>query len=114
MKRRSSILFIGLIAIGYLFSCTKRNAETLAPGSCSGTPGPLFTNVRAVLQNNCALSGCHAGTTPQNGINFTDNCTIVAQKSQIKLRAVDQAGTASQMPPPPNPTLSVTDRQKIT
>jgi cytochrome c551/c552 len=50
----------------------------------------------------------------QNGINFSENCTIVQQKDRIKVRAVDQAGTANQMPQPPNPALSLADRQKIT
>jgi len=41
-------------------------------------------------------------------------CTIVEQAASIKARAVDQAGTATQMPPPPRAALSVAERQKIT
>jgi uncharacterized membrane protein len=112
-----------LIYISFLFliviSCTKSSNEGnnnggSNTGGCSGTPGTKFTAVKAVLANNCALSGCHSGAAPQNGINFTDNCTIVAQAARIKLRAVDQAGTPNQMPPPPNLPLSTADRQKIT
>ena len=83
-------------------------------GTNPGTPGPLFTAVKSVLGTNCAVSGCHAGSTPQNGLNFTDNNTIVAQKDRIKARAVDAAGTANQMPPPPNAPLPDADRKKIT
>ncbi len=39
---------------------------------------------------------------------------LVVQNSRIKVRAVDQAGTANQMPPPPRAALSVGDQKKIT
>ncbi len=85
-----------------------------SPGACSGTAGPLFTAVKAIVQTNCAVSGCHDATTAQNGINFSVECTIVEQNARIKARAVDEAGTGTQMPPPPRAALSVADRQKIT
>jgi uncharacterized membrane protein len=50
----------------------------------------------------------------QNGFNFLNQCTILEQKDRIKARAVDQAGSGSQMPPPPRPSLSASDQQKIT
>lgn len=119
--RKFMLPFLSLI----ILSCTKSSSDGGGgntggnnnggnTNACSGTPGTLFTAVKSVLATNCALSGCHAGATPQNGINFSDNCTIVTQKNQIKARAVDQAGTPTQMPPPPNAPLSEADRQKIT
>lgn len=83
-----------------------------AISSCTGTAGPLFTAVKQVIQNNC--SGCHSGATPAAGRDWSVDCNIVDNKASIKARAVDQAGTASQMPQPPNAALSVADRQKIT
>ena len=107
-----------------IFSCTKDNGGTSTGtgnnngGSTGGgtttNPGPLFIAVRSVLQANCAVSGCHTGTNAQNGINFSVDNTIVAQKDRIKVRAVDNAGTANQMPPPPAAPLPAADRQKIT
>jgi hypothetical protein len=88
--------------------------STSSAGACSGTAGPLFTAVKSIVQTNCAVSGCHDAQTNQSGINFSVECTIVAQAASIKARAVDQAGTATQMPPPPRAALSVADRQKIT
>ena len=93
-----------------IFSCKKDNGED---GNNNPTPGPLFTSVRTIVQTNCAISGCHTGSNAQNGINFSADNTIVAQKDRIKLRAVDQAGTPAQMPPS-GPPLPVADRQKIT
>jgi len=74
--------------------------------------GPLFTAVKQVIQNNCV--GCHGGAAPAAGRDWSVDCNVVANKDLIKTRAVDQAGTASQMPQPPNAALSATDRQKIT
>jgi uncharacterized membrane protein len=96
-----------------LFACTKNSGENTGGNSC-GTPGPKFTAVKAVLSTTCAVTGCHAGPNPQNGLNYNDDCTIQAQAARIRLRAVDQAGTANQMPPPPMAPLSTADRQKIT
>jgi len=112
MKKLRIILALGTVCLFQFLSCTK-NDEPLT-GACSGTAGPLFLAVRSIIQTNCAISGCHTGVNAQNGINFSENCTIVAQKDRIKVRAVDQAGTGQQMPPPPNPPLSAADRQKIT
>ena len=109
-KTAISVLVFVLLVAG----CTKRNeGVTSSETRCGTTMGPLFTSVRAIVRTNCAIAGCHTGTNAQNGINFSDDCTIVAEASLIKTRAVDMAGTSSQMPPPPSAPLSATDRQKI-
>lgn len=97
--------------------CTGSAQFTVAASTsnaCSGTAGPLFTAVSAIIQTNCAVSGCHDAVTIQSQINFSVACTIVAQAARIKARAVDQAETGTQMPQPPRAALSVADRQKIT
>ena len=71
--------------------------------------GPNFVNVKTIMLANCAISGCHAGSSPQNGINFADDCTIVLQSARIKARAVD--GNPSIMPA--SGAISASDKQKI-
>ena len=71
--------------------------------------GPNFVNVKTIMIANCAFAGCHGGTSPQNGINFTDDCTIVSQSARIKARAVD--GNPSIMPQ--SGPISASDKQKI-
>ncbi|MEJ7610158.1 MAG: hypothetical protein WKF88_03155 [Ferruginibacter sp.] len=71
--------------------------------------GPTFAIVKSIITTNCAFSGCHAGAAPQNGIDFNDDCTIVAQRVRIKARAVD--GIPSIMPP--SGAISASDKQKI-
>jgi uncharacterized membrane protein len=110
-------MLLGLAAFSSLLilSCSKKNGDdnggTTPPAN--NTSGPLFTAVKTMMQTSCAISGCHAGSNAQNGINFSVDNTIVAQKTRIKVRAVDQAGTSTQMPPSGQP-LPLADRQKIT
>lgn len=77
-------------------------------------PGTLFAAVKTIITANCAISGCHAGASPAGGLNFTQDCQIVANAARIKVRAVDNFGTANQMPPPPAAGLSLADRNAIT
>ena len=69
--------------------------------------GSLFTAVKLLVQNNCAIAGCHGDI--QSPL-FTDQCNIVANKALIKSRAVD--GNPSPMPP--TGLLPASERQKIT
>jgi hypothetical protein len=110
---QSSNSFAGLNAGTY--SITVKDAN-----NCQGTgnatvatasPGPLFAAVQAVIQTNCL--SCHNNGNQQGGMNWQVTCNIVANGAAIKNRAVDLAGTAQQMPQPPNPPLSPADRQKI-
>jgi hypothetical protein len=80
----------------------------------ASAPGTLFAAVKTIISANCAISGCHSGSAPTGGLDFTQDCIIVANSSRIKLRAVDNFGTINQMPPPPSPGLSLSDRNAIT
>ena len=74
-------------------------------------PGTLFSAVKNIIQTNCV--SCHNNTVQNGGMNWAVDCNIVSNKARIKVRAIDQAGTANQMPQPPNPALSAGDQQKI-
>ncbi len=110
---QASNIFTGLAANTYNIAvkdgdgCIKTGTATVAqaPG------GALFGAVKSVLQTNCAVSGCHIGTSPAGGINFTVDCSIVNTWDRIKARAID--GNPSFMPPI-GPQLSAGDKQKIT
>ena len=107
----------GSVAAGtYTVTAKDANGCTgTATANVSATPaGSLFSAVRTIVQSNCAISNCHTGSSPAGGINFSQDCNIVANAARIKVRAVDQANTASQMPPPPSPALSQANRDAIT
>ncbi len=107
---QSSNIFNALNSGSYTVGVIDANGCTsTSNATVSNLPqGALFTNVKAILAINCAFAGCHAGANPQNGINFTIDCTIVAQKDRINARAV-VAGTM-----PPSGAISAADKQKIT
>lgn len=118
---QSAGLFSNLVAGTYTITaknndgCTGSAQFTVnvnSTSACTGTAGPLFIAVRDVILTNCAVAGCHISPSPQNGIDFSDNCQIIEQKNRIKIRAVD--GTPSIMPPPPKNPLSAADKKKIT
>lgn len=103
-----------LLSTLFLFYACSKDKDNTANGGNTTTQGPLFTAVRGVVSANCAVSGCHAGSSPAGGHDFGNDNTVVAQKDRIKVRAVDQAGTANQMPQPPRAALSAADQKKIT
>lgn len=69
--------------------------------------GPLFTQVKALLQANCV--SCHNNTTQNGGMNWEVDCNIVTFRDRIMARAVD--GNPSAMPP--TGLLPLSERQKI-
>jgi hypothetical protein len=94
---QSSNVFSALVAGTYSITVKDANGCT-ASGTATVSdfpPGPLFTAVRTVLQNNCVP--CHNGGLSEGGMNWTIDCNIVAFKDKIKMRAVD--GNPSPMPP---------------
>ncbi len=108
---QSSNTFLSLGAGTYTVQAKDAN-------SCNGTSGstvlanlpagPLFTEVKAVLQANCV--SCHNNSQQEGGMNWMVDCNIVANKDRIKARAVD--GSPSAMPP--TGLLPLSERQKIT
>jgi hypothetical protein len=109
---QASNIFNGLGVNNFTYGVKDLNG-CLVTGNTSvsqAPAGPLFLAVKAVLATNCAIPGCHSLPTPQNGLDFADDCTIVGQGLRIKARAVDF--NPSQMPPT-GPPISAADRQKI-
>jgi mono/diheme cytochrome c family protein len=91
-------LFSALPQGNLTFVVKDANGCTSATGSSSiafGPAGTGFTAVKNILNTYC--TSCHGGSSPQSGINYLDDCTIVSGSARIKARAVD--AIPSQMPP---------------
>lgn len=114
MKQARFLFALSSLCIFLFYSCSKDKDNTNNGGGTTTTQGPLFTAVKGVVAANCAVSGCHVGSSPTGGHDFSNDNTVVAQKDRIKVRAVDGAGTANQMPQPPRAALSAADQKKIT
>lgn len=101
--------FFSAISLSVLIvSCSKSDDgdNTPPPANCTGTPGPLFTAVKTLMQANC--QSCHNGSNANGGKDWTIDCNIVANKTRIKARAVDE-GTM-----PPTGPLPQSEKDKIT
>lgn len=108
---QASSLFANLGAGTYTVQARDANSCNGSSGNTvlSNRPaGPLFNDVKAVLQANCV--SCHNNTQQEGGMNWMVDCNIVANKDRIKARAVD--ATPSSMPP--TGLLPLSERQKIT
>ena len=102
---------IAVVAAILVVSCSKKsdvdpNSPPVTPAACNGTPGPLFTAVKNLMQANCV--SCHNSSNLNGGMNWTIDCNIVTNKERIKIRAVDQ-GTM-----PPTGPLPQSEKNKIT
>jgi hypothetical protein len=107
---QASVKFTDLAAGNYTVfakdgaGCEKSATATVAS---SGTAGPLFAAVKALMVSKCQKS-CHDNTVANGGMNWQVECNIIANKARIKDRAVD-LGTM-----PPTGPLSQAEKNTIT
>ncbi len=71
MNKVVALLSIALL-IFYFCSCTKD--KTAAPAACTQTDtlNTYTKSVKAILDNQCASSGCHDGATASSGVRLDD------------------------------------------
>ncbi|MGE5457261.1 MAG: hypothetical protein ACM3RX_02785 [Methanococcaceae archaeon] len=103
----ANYLLLLLCATFITVSCSKDNSSNDNNNNTT-TPGPKFTEVKSIINTNCAVSGCHVNPTNPNGVNLQSNDNIVSHKAKIKEMAVDL-----DLMPPGNP-LPDSDQAKIT
>jgi hypothetical protein len=100
---QSSNVFDSITTGSYIVAARDANGCTGTASTTvnNGAAGPLFMQVRAIIQNNCLY--CHGGAISSGGVNYSEDCNIVANKT------VD--GNPSPMPQ--SGLLPVSERQKI-
>lgn len=81
-------------------------SASVAVVNASTQAGPLFAAVRTLITGTC--QSCHNSTRANGGLNLEADCNIVASKTRIKVRAVDENSM------PPGSPLSAADKKKIT
>jgi hypothetical protein len=84
--------------------CEKSASVTVT--ATTGQTGPLFAAVRTLITGTC--QPCHNSGNQNGGMNWESDCNIVANKTRIKVRAVDESSM------PPTGPLSAADKKKIT
>ncbi|MEO6536976.1 MAG: hypothetical protein ABIT07_07620 [Ferruginibacter sp.] len=105
-----SLLIFLIVGSFYFISCSKTGSAPDSPpppqtGACSGTAGPLFTNVKSLMTAKCR--SCHNNLRQDGGKNWEMDCNIVTDQARIKVRADD--GTM-----PPTGSLSQAEKNIIT
>ena len=102
------LLLITLAGIAAFSSCSKDDDGPDDPNTedCSTVNITYDSGIKAIIDNNCAISTCHGGdpTIP----NFTTYDNIFANRSAIQSRVV-----AKIMPPAGRPALSQDNINKI-
>ncbi len=82
MKKNKSILFIGIsfALIIALFGCSDRNSITAVQ-----PPPPAFAtydaNMKPLFDASCAISGCHAGSSPMGNYNLSSYAGVLGNGS---------------------------------
>ena len=77
-------------------SCSSDSEDQIptppAPDACEGSTASLANDIMPILQQNCAVSGCHVSGTGRQ--NFTVKATVIQFANQIRTNT--QSGV---MPP---------------
>lgn len=104
-----------MMAIGILvwsISCSSESEDDITPtppseDRCEDNNATLSGDVSAIINTNCAVSGCHVAGTGR--VDFTQNSNIIQNATQI--RTYTESGF---MPPPEaNNTLSSSEKDAI-
>lgn len=112
---RNAFFIIGMIACIIVISCDNKKGllpPKSAPLSASACDSIKYSNgIKAILDANCATSGCHDNITMQSNLNFSlySTAQTQAQAGRIKARAID----VTQTPMPPSGLLSQSKRDSI-
>jgi hypothetical protein len=69
--------FVRLVVVGSILfglGCAGDGSTFMEPDNNNGNgSSPVFAaDVQPIFTNNCAFSGCHAGTNPAQGMNLSD------------------------------------------
>jgi hypothetical protein len=93
------IVLAALIAIA-LASCSKSSSNNPTGTSSSDTTVTLASQVQPIFTANCALSGCHAGSGAQQGMDLTagnaySNIVDVASREKPGYKRVDPSNPDS-------------------
>lgn len=70
-------LFTGILLNGS--SATSTSTSTTSSVSCSVATPAFSTLASAGTTSNCAKSGCHVGSSPQNGLDMTSYSSVITK-----------------------------------
>jgi uncharacterized membrane protein len=96
MKKKISLRQLAVItaSITFFSSCYYDKADLLYPGSnaavdCNTVAASFATNVRPIIDNNCATGGCHDNSAA-GGVALTSYTEIKNAATRITARAINE------------------------
>ncbi len=96
-------IYLGTLFCGILiYACSKDNTDDMSGNNmvdCSTLQPKWSTEIEGIIASNCALSGCHAGSTSQT--LFTSYEGAFSARNNVRSRVV-----AKSMPPAGRPVLT--------
>lgn len=106
----NKIILLAAITI-VLFSCKKEDPDVVECGSLT----PTYTNdVASLINQNCAISGCHGNGSSKGGVDLSGYSAVKAESSKKQfLGAIQHKSGYSKMPKNAN-KLSDADIKTIT
>jgi len=95
------VILVLCIAAG-LSSCYNRKASDLYPvatTTCDTTTSTYSGTVLPIMRQHCAITGCHTGSSPANGLAYDKyaGIAVVAQNGQL-IQAIEHSGSVVPMP----------------
>ena len=93
-------IFLPLVLAVALCGCYNDNSEDLYPASlCNTTTVTYSATIKPIVTANCAISGCHTGSFPANGIELDDYAGLksIANSGQL-LGTINHQSGYSAMP----------------
>lgn len=110
----SAVIFSTVALAVLLTACDKKEGKLPEPEPVAKLSCDTITytkHIKPIIDANCALSGCHAGTTSNPLLTSYDLVKDRADAGRIKSRAID--ASPSQMPPSPAAPLTAEQKELI-
>lgn len=68
LRTRAMLLAVAALALALVAGCTEKLVQPPPPPTVFGVPD----SIQEIFTLNCALSNCHAGSAPQQGMGLSD------------------------------------------
>lgn len=120
VNSKKAILFTGVLAFAFIFGCTDKKADQVTPspppssGGCDTTNVTFSAVVNPIIQNSCALSGCHTNATRAGGYTYESYTGLMRAVNNGRLLGAIRHGNGYVAMPQSAPKLSDCDIEKIT
>lgn len=96
MKNVLSFLTLSLILL--FSSCEKEEAE-IQTYDCTGLTPTYVSDIQAIMDANCATSGCHNASSQASGINLSTYESVVEESNRTRfLGSIQHLSGYSPMP----------------